>query len=106
MSKEESIGLLQLRTSFSSSVPSFVEVFTRYVARRDMSCVFSIPWVSQFFVSLHVPPSQNLILSDDSSLAVSAVSGVVSHKSLNNSNVASSFSLFFLNLIDLLFVSP
>ncbi|TGZ32800.1 hypothetical protein DBV15_00892 [Temnothorax longispinosus] len=42
MSKEESTGLLQLRTSFSPSVSSFVEVFTRYVARRDIHWFFEI----------------------------------------------------------------
>jgi len=77
-----------LPLSRSSRDTSLAETSTAFLSVSFFFTCFA-------FVSLRVPPSQNPIPSDDSSLAVGTVSGVVSHKSLNNSNVASSFPLFF-----------
>lgn len=78
-----------LPLSKSSRDTSLAKTFSAPVSHPpSFSCV-------SLFIPLHVPPSRNLILSDDSSLAVGTVSGDVSHKSLNNFNVASSFPLSF-----------
>lgn len=107
MLKEESMGLLQPHNSFSSSVSSFVKVFTRYVVRRDIQRArelsFFFSWVSWYFVSLYSTITK--FHSERRQLAHCV--GTVNHKFLNNSDVASSFPFFFfspLNLIDLLLV--
>lgn len=109
MSKEESAKLLQLTPllspyfflSKSSRDTSLAETFSA----RELASFFFMRFAFHFSSCFAITKS-GVILSDDSLLTVGTVSGVVSHKSLNNSNVASSFPLFFfsLNLIDLLFI--
>lgn len=84
-----------------SAVSPFVEIFTRYVARRDIQCALVLSLFrgfhgfSSLFMFRHHEISSDNSQSDDSSLAVGTASGIVGHKSLNNSNVTASFPLFF-----------